>query len=268
MPIRSGWADLPYRAHVRLDHQEADRPLMRRADRLFQLVQLIRGRRLSTAALLAQRLEVSERTVYCDVADLQRQGGPIEGEAGVGYRLGAGFELPPLMLTEGEATALVASARLAQSWLDPAMARGAEMALGKILSVLPAAARASAEALALYAPTLALDDATRQRLQAVREAAQSRQKLHLRYLDLSGAASERTVRPLGCFYRGKVWTLSAWCELRDDFRGFRVDRIQALTPLPERFQDETGKTLSEMLRKVRSEAKMAAIIPARLLQNQ
>ena len=87
---------------------------MRRADRLFQIVQLIRGRRLSTAAFLAQRLEVSARTVYRDIADLQHQGVPIEGEAGVGYRLGAGFELPPLMFSHDEAKALVASVRMAQ----------------------------------------------------------------------------------------------------------------------------------------------------------
>ena len=91
---------------------------MRRADRLFQIVQLIRGRRLSTAAFLAGRLEVSLRTIYRDVADLQHQGIPIEGEAGVGYRLGAGFELPPLMFSQGEANALVAAARLAQTWVD------------------------------------------------------------------------------------------------------------------------------------------------------
>ena len=227
---------------------------MRRADRLFQIVQFIRGRRLTTAAFLAQRLEVSERTVYRDIADLQHQGVPIEGEAGVGYRLGAGFELPPLMFTQDEASALVASARLAQSWLDPAMARDVEAALGKILSLLPAAARVSAEALALYAPQLGIDETTRARLQVVREAVQSRHKLQLRYRDVGGDASERTVRPLGCFFWGKVWTLSAWCELRNDFRGFRVDRIDALTPLAERFRDEPGKTLAEMLRRVQGEA--------------
>jgi predicted DNA-binding transcriptional regulator YafY len=91
---------------------------MRRADRLFHLVQLIRGRRLSTAEFLANRLEVSERTIYRDVADLQHQGVPIEGEAGVGYRLGVGFDLPPLMFTQKEANALAASVRLAQAWLD------------------------------------------------------------------------------------------------------------------------------------------------------
>ena len=225
---------------------------MRRADRLFQLVQLIRGRRLSTARLLAERLEVSERTVYRDVADLQRQGVPIEGEAGVGYRLGAGFELPPLMFTHGEASALVAAARLAQSWADAALARDVETALGKILSVLPPAARASAEALALYAPVPGIDEAARERLQVLREAVQARRKLQLAYIDLSGTASERTVRPLGCFYWGKVWTLAAWCELRNDHRAFRVDRIEALAPLPGRFTDESGKTLADMLRKVQA----------------
>ena len=232
---------------------------MRRADRLFQLVQIIRGRRLTTAAFLAQRLEVSERTVYRDVADLQHQGVPIEGEAGVGYRLGAGFELPPLMFTQDEASALVAAARLAQSWVDPALARDIETGLGKILSVLPPAARVSAEALALYAPALGLGNALRTRLQTLREAVQARQKLRLHYRDVSGDASERIVRPLGCFYWGKVWTLSTWCELRDDFRGFRIDRMDAVDVLPERFRDEAGKTLADMLRQVKAQAAEAKL---------
>lgn len=236
---------------------------MRRADRLFQIVQLIRGRRLTTAAFLAQRLEVSERTVYRDVADLQHQGVPIEGEAGVGYRLGAGFELPPLMFTQDEASALVAAARLAQSWVDPAMARDIEGGLGKILSVLPPAARVSAEAIALYAPAMALDDATRTQLQVLREAVQARRKLRLTYRDVGGAASERTVRPLGCFYWGKVWTLSAWCELRSDFRGFRVDRIDAVGVLDERFADEPGKTLAALLRRVNGGAEKAKALQKR-----
>lgn len=177
---------------------------------------------------------------------------PIEGEAGVGYRLGVGFELPPLMFTQDEASALVAAARLAQSWVDPALARDIEAGLGKILSVLPPAARVSAEALALYAPALGLDDVMGARLQALREAVQARQKLRLNYRDVSGDASERTVRPLGCFYWGKVWTLSTWCELRNDFRGFRVDRMDAVEVLPERFRDEPGKTLADLLRQVKA----------------
>ena len=111
---------------------------MRRADRLFQIVQLIRGRRLTTAHWLALRPEVSERTVYRAIADLQAQGVPIEGEAGVGYRLGTGFDLPPLMFTLQEAQALVVMTRVAQQWLDPVLARASESALSRVLSVLPA----------------------------------------------------------------------------------------------------------------------------------
>ena len=95
---------------------------------------------------------MSVRTVYRDVAALQHQGVPLEGEAGVGYRLGRGFELPPLMFTQDEARSLVAAVRIAQAWLDPGLAGAAENALGRILSVLPTGARAAAESLALYAP--------------------------------------------------------------------------------------------------------------------
>jgi predicted DNA-binding transcriptional regulator YafY len=223
---------------------------MRRADRLFQLVQLIRGRRLSTAEHLAQRLEVSVRTVYRDVADLQRQGVPIDGEAGVGYRMRAGFDLPPLMFTIDEAQALVASVRLARSRLDDGLAAQAEGALGKILAVLPAPARAAAERLPLYAPPIGPDRATRARLEPLRRAAEGRRLVRLRYRDLKDAESERRVRPLGCFFWSEVWTLAAWCELREDFRNFRIDRITALDVLDERFRDEPGRTLADLFRAV------------------
>ena len=226
---------------------------MRRADRLFQLVQLIRGRRLTTAAHLAQRLEVSLRTVYRDVADLQRQGVPIEGEAGVGYRLGTGFDLPPLMFSHDEARALVASVRMAQVWQDPALAQAAEVALGKILSVLPVAARVAAQSMAVYAPPLGLEPAVQITLQTLREAVQSRRKLQLAYRDAADRASLRKLRPLGCFYWGSVWTLAAWCETRNDFRSFRLDRIDSLRAMdgPEyAFRDEPGKTLADYLRAV------------------
>ncbi|MBC7649858.1 MAG: YafY family transcriptional regulator, partial [Vitreoscilla sp.] len=220
---------------------------MRRADRLFQLVQLIRGRRLTTAAYLAERLAVTPRTIYRDVADLQNQGVPIEGEAGVGYRLGSGFDLPPLMFTQEEARALVAAVRVAQIGLDAGLATASVSALSKILSVLPAAARAAAESQALYAPLnvmTGLDAATRQFLQKLREAVQAQRKVHVSYQDLQNKSSQRTVRPLGCFYWGKVWTLAAWCEARRDFRSFRVDRIQSCEVLEEGFQQESGKTLA------------------------
>ncbi len=221
---------------------------MRRADRLFHIIQLIRGRRLTTAAFLADRMEVSERTIYRDVSDLQRQGVPIEGEAGVGYRLGAGFDLPPMMFTQEEAKALVASVRIAQAWLDPALARNAQDALGKIMSVLPVDARAAAESLVVFAPGWGLEAPAQRTLQTLREAAQDRCKLFINYRDLTDKTSERTVRPLGCFYWGKVWTLAAWCEQRQDFRSFRVDRVTYVRRLDDRFRDEPGRTLADHLR--------------------
>lgn len=222
---------------------------MRRADRLFQIVQFIRGRRNTTADLLAERLAVSVRTVYRDIADLQAQGVPIDGAAGVGYRMRAGFDLPPLMFTHEEAQALVASVRIAAPRLDAQLAREAEMALAKIIAVLPPSVRAAAESLPLFAVT-GPGDAVRERVAVLRDAAQQRRKLQVRYLDLQGAASTRTLRPLGCFYWDAVWTLAAWCELRDGFRSFRVDRFESLQVLDERFRDEPGKTLSDLQRAV------------------
>jgi predicted DNA-binding transcriptional regulator YafY len=223
---------------------------MRRADRLFQIVQTIRGRRLTTAAHLAQRLEVSDRTVYRDVADLQAQGVPIEGEAGVGYRLGKGFDLPPLMFTTAEATALVAAVRIAQSWLDPALAAASVDALSRVMSVLPSAERAAAESLLVMVPNFGLDPGTQRLLQQLREAAQAKYLVQMTYLDAAENRSERTVRPLGVFYWGKVWTLGAWCETREDFRSFRVDRIASLDVHERHFSDEAGKTLADLLRSV------------------
>lgn len=227
---------------------------MRRADRLFQIVQLIRGRRLTTAAFLAQRLEVSERTVYRDVADLQHQGVPIDGEAGVGYRLGKGFELPPLMFTPDEARALVASVRMAQVWQDPALAQASQVALGKILSVLPVSARLAAQRMAIYAPPVGLEPSVQATLQTLREAAQAYRKVRVNYRDAKEAVSQRTLRPLGCFYWGSVWTLAAWCESRDTFRSFRLDRmadVQLVGGTDDSqgaFKDEPGKTLADYLR--------------------
>ncbi len=223
---------------------------MRRADRLFELVQRLRGRRRCTAEQLAGWLEVSVRTVYRDVADLQARGVPIDGEAGVGYVLRPGYTLPPLMFTAAEAQALVAAVRIAQPRLDAPMAAEAEAALAKILAVLPADARVAAESLALFAPDAGVGAEVREALNTLRRAVIDRRKLQLRYVDEAGRASERIVRPLGCFFWGAVWTLAAWCELRQDFRSFRLDRLQRADMLDERFRDEPGRTLADLLRAV------------------
>ena len=226
---------------------------MRRADRLFQIVQTIRGRRLTTAAYLAQRLEVSERTIYRDVADLQLQGVPINGEAGVGYRLGKGFDLPPLMFTTQEAQALVAAVRVAQTWLDPALAAASTDALSRVLSVLSNAQRAAAESLVVLVPSEGLEPATQQQLQSLREAAQAKLFAQFSYRDAADTPSQRSVRPLGVFYWGSVWTLAAWCEAKNDFRSFRIDRIASLQLTDRHFADEPRKTLADLLRSIQKE---------------
>jgi predicted DNA-binding transcriptional regulator YafY len=237
---------------------------MRRADRLFQIVQLVRGRRLTTAGFLAARLAVSMRTVYRDIADLQAQGVPLEGEAGVGYRMRAGFDLPPLMFTREEAQALVAAVRVAQPRLDRALAAHGEMALAKIVGVLPPAVRAAAEGLAVFTLATGVDEATRGRLETLRKAIDDRRALHLTYRDLKGSTSTRTVRPLGCFLWDAVWTLAAWCELRADFRSFRVDRIVGLEVLDRRFRDEPGRTLADLQRSVAAREDTVGDAPGRV----
>jgi predicted DNA-binding transcriptional regulator YafY len=155
------------------------------------------------------------------------------------------------MFTQDEARALVASVRMAQVWQDPALAQAAQVALGKILSVLPASARAAAQSMAIYAPPQGLEPAVQVALQTLREAAQSHHRVVLRYRDAVDASSQRTVRPLGCFYWGKVWTLAAWCEARQAFRSFRLDRVDALKLVDgvgATFRDEAGKTLADYLR--------------------
>lgn len=216
---------------------------MRRADRLFQIVQHLRGGRLVTAQTLAERLEVSRRTIYRDVADLIGSGVPIDGEAGVGYVMRAGYDLPPLMFTEQETVALVAGARLIQAWGGRSMAEGAEEALVKIQAVLSGAARERAETVNVHAiPHGAPTDTERALIDQLESACQSRLRVQMRYADVEGRATDRVVRPLGLWFWGKVWTLVAWCELRDDFRMFRIDRIQSIITT-DRFPADRDKSL-------------------------
>lgn len=221
---------------------------MRRADRLFQIVQYLRGGRLVTAARLAEDLEVSERTIYRDMADLQASGVPVDGEAGVGYVMRAGFDLPPLMFTRDEIVALVAGARLVRAWGGAAMARAAEEALVKIEAILPDAERHRANEVGIHALGLKAGDGVRETIDEIERAVAAKRKLSLSYIDAEGQATLRVVRPLGQWFWGKVWTLVAWCELREDFRMFRLDRISRLDVSHETFRPERGKTLRDFYR--------------------
>lgn len=225
---------------------------MRRADRLFLIVQLLRGRRVVTAAELAEELEVSLRTVYRDVRDLVSAGVPIEGEAGVGYALPRDFDLPPLMFDADEIEALVLGARLVETYGDPALARRARSVLSKVESVLPERLKPRVDQVAIYAPVhVPAEHAAR--LEPLRRGVNERRKVRFDYVDGSGRATTRTVRPVCLTFWGTTWLASAWCELREDFRSFRPDRMGAVELLDATFADEAGKDLGAFLRRMSGE---------------
>lgn len=225
---------------------------MRRADRLFQIVDLLRPGRLTTARDLAERLEVSERTIYRDIADLIGSGVPIEGAAGAGYLMRAGYDLPPLMLTRDEAQALVAGARMMRAYAGTAMQRAAGEALDKILAVLPPDLKRQSTEMPLYAvgkftPELSVE--TRERLDQIVAAIENRHALDIAYAREDGTASERRIEPGVLLFWGKVWTIGAWCELRQDYRGFRVDRMQIVAKGPSFSMArarEIGRAMAEL----------------------
>lgn len=220
---------------------------MRRADRLFKIVQLLRRRRhITTAAQIAERLEISERTVYRDIRDLVVAGTPIDSEAGVGYRLRPGYDLPPLMFDREEIQALVLGVRIVRQFGDPALARASDSILNKVASVVPADLEPLLADTPLFVPSVINGARSADGLLAAREAIVGRRKLRFTYADAAGGGTERTVRPLGVFFWGRTWTLAAWCELRTDFRHFRLDRVSQIA-VAEPFADEAGRTLRDLL---------------------
>jgi predicted DNA-binding transcriptional regulator YafY len=220
---------------------------VRRADRLFRIVQLLRRRRtVVTAAQIADKMEISERTVYRDIRDLILAGTPIDGEAGIGYRLRPGYDLPPLMFDREEIQALVLGARIVAQFGDPALARASESILSKVAAVLPKDLERLLADTRLYVPNTRSRVRSAAGLAVAREALVAQRRIRLKYANEKGEETERDVRPLGVFFWGKTWTLAAWCELRTGFRNFRLDRVGEAT-LGDRFEEEPGRTLKDML---------------------
>jgi predicted DNA-binding transcriptional regulator YafY len=235
---------------------------MRRADRLFRIVQMLRSGRLKTARALGERLQVSERTIYRDVRDLQLAGQPIEGEAGVGYTLRREFDLPPLMFTPEEITALVLGARLVQAWGGAQSVIAANSALARIEAVLPPELAARLDKIALYAPGgYQMMAAHRHLLDDLHAACLACTVVEFGYTRLNEDASraeQRTVRPLALAFWSGVWTLAAWCETRNDFRNFRMDRIEDLHVTSRTFKQKRGQRLEDLMKQHRGKAKARA----------
>jgi len=223
---------------------------MRRADRLFQIIQLLRKDRVVTAREIADKLEVSERTIYRDMQDLSLSGVPISSEAGSGYRLLPGFHLPPLMFNEEELSALLIGVRMVQAWTDQGLASAATQAMIKIESAVPEHLRDELAREDILVPDFGVDPRVAKRMQLLRVGIKEQQKIEFNYRREDGQPSVRIVHPLGLFYWGKVWTLTAWCELRDEFRNFRLDRMTHVSLLEEVFELLPGRTLQDYLRTV------------------
>ena len=210
---------------------------MRRADRLFQIIQVLRrARQPLTADAIAEELETSKRTIYRDIATLIGQRIPIRGEAGMGYVLERGFDLPPLMLTPDEIEAAVLGAQWVAGHADPALARAAEDLIAKIADTVPERLR-----------PFVLEPASRARpdwrepdridMAKTRAHIHAGKKITLHYRDEQGRESRRTIWPIAVGYLEAVRLLAAWCELRSDFRSFRTDRVIAADYLDEKYPE-------------------------------
>ncbi len=226
---------------------------MRRADRLFQIIQVLRRTRQPvTAGAMAAELETSKRTVYRDIADLMAQRVPIRGEAGVGYVLDGGYDLPPLMLTPDEIEAAVLGAQWVAGRGDPALARAALDLIAKIGAAVPERLRPYAlEPSTRAAPrwNVAPDGLD---MAQVRHAIRNGRKIALSYSDEQGRVSARTVWPFAVGYHETVRLMIAWCELRKDFRSFRTDRVTASEFLEGRYHERPA-TLRDRWRKLMNE---------------
>src|SRR5690242_6757770 len=209
---------------------------LRRADRLFDIIRILRAaaERPVTAAAIAGELEVTVRTVYRDVATLQARRIPLEGAAGVGYVLRRGFELPPLMFTEDEAEAIAVAVRLLARTGDPGLQKAAESVLSKVTLVVPDPLRDYLNAAPVYVSKSGAPVPARRDLpETIRHAIRDTRKMRIAYEDGDGKRSSRVIQPFAVAYYTEATLICAWCELRNDVRHFRTDRVVAAEVLDE-----------------------------------
>lgn len=225
---------------------------MRRSDRLFQIINFLQGRKLAvTAREIADEFGVCVRTIYRDMNDLMLSGVPIRSETGVGYMLDRDYHLPPLVFDVEEIEALVLGAAMVGSWSDDRMAGTSRRALDKIKAALPQKQRALIHDTALFSPQSSQKIPWSVDFSAIRRAVRNKNKLALTYTNEKSERTERLIRPLAMAFFAPVWLVLGWCELRNDFRNFRLDRIESMNVLDEHFRDEPGKTLQDYLEQMR-----------------
>jgi predicted DNA-binding transcriptional regulator YafY len=223
---------------------------MRRADRLFQIIQILRRNdRLTRAQDIAEEMEISVRTVYRDISDLIANSVPIEGARGLGYVLHDGYTMPPLMFTPAEIDSIVLGARIVETWADRELSDAAMDVLAKIEAVVPKDLRPLVISSDFSAPGDRNQVPVSVDLKSVRTAIRSSKKIKIIYRDGTSKSTERSIRPLTLSFYGPVWLIVAWCELRQDFRTFRADRLDNLMVTETSFAQEPGKRLVDYLKR-------------------
>jgi len=219
---------------------------MRKTDRFLKIITFLQGRRRAVIAdRIATECEVSVRTIYRDIKEMMASGVPISGEAGVGYLLDHGYHLPPLSFDVEEIESLVLGMAMVCNWTDEKMARSARSALDKIKNALPERSLDKLYGTALFSFQSAQHVPWTVDFSAIRSAIRHKKKIEISYEDGKQSTSVRTLRPLALAFFGPVWLLMAWCEKREDFRNFRLDRIHELVELDTVFVDEPGKALND-----------------------
>jgi predicted DNA-binding transcriptional regulator YafY len=226
---------------------------MRRADRLFDIIQTLRAARHPlTAAAIAEKLEVTVRTIYRDIAALQASRVPIEGAPGLGYVLRRGFDLPPLMFTLEETDAIAIGVRLLRRL------KAAESVLAKLAAVVPRELQSQLVAAPLFVSEGSAPAVNGIDLSQLRNAIRETRKLAIAYVDEEGSRTQRTIWPIAMAYYVDVTLLGAWCEMRNDFRNFRVDRILGSQLLDQRFEADSGKLMAQWLALPKDNSRAAA----------
>lgn len=226
---------------------------MRRTDRLFDLIQLLRDGRLHKASDLAEKMEVSVRTIYRDMDTLVGSGIPVEGERGVGYILRAPVFMPPMALTQVELEALHLGAALVRQTADAELQDAAERVLGKVDRAMPDPMFGALDGFGKEIFAAPEVEASFAQMPMIRRAIREKLVLLIDYTTLDGRHSRRRIRPLQMEYWGRAWTCTAWCEIRDDFRVFRVDHINEALISEDFFEDEPGKTLRDYMKRFQAD---------------
>jgi len=227
---------------------------MRRADRLFRIIQVLRRhKRPVTARTIAEELEASPRTIYRDIAQLMADRVPIRGEAGVGYVLEGGFDMPPLMLTPDEIEAAMLGANWVMGHGDASLKRAAADLIAKIGAVIPEHLRPILLEPIVAAPALPGAPADMIDMARVRTAIRTQGKIALAYRDEKGEATRRVVWPVAVSYWDRARLIVGWCELRKGFRRFRTDRISAYEFLPERYPVPRARLRAQLYKEMEAQ---------------